>query len=232
MPGAHSSAAWSCELHGGVDGDHAKVGDLLAVAKIHFETDLGAATEAARNELDQYRANAGDTGEWAREVEHVCYGSILGQTLGTEDPSQLDAYGEPCVDFSLDGQTIDECRAAFEDFMMRDSNVPLDRDGEGYRDFTASLAWRFWRAGATLSPRPGRDNPWQRAVDTEMVNAHLGVAGDVSHAEARQSLKRLMDFNVQTATDPACNGGKALIQSMDDSELRNVRPGRRPAVGA
>ena len=45
MPGAHSSAAWSCELHSGVDGDHAKVGDLLAVAKIHFETDLGAATD-------------------------------------------------------------------------------------------------------------------------------------------------------------------------------------------
>ena len=37
-------------------------------------------------------------------------------------------------------------REAFEAWVKLDSTLPIDRDGEGYRDMDVYLMWRAWQA--------------------------------------------------------------------------------------
>lgn len=58
----------------------------------------------------------------------------------------------------------------------------------------------------------GQANPWQLAVDHELVTAHLGIAADgVTREEAAKRLGELIDWHVKVATDPAVNGGFRLM---------------------
>ena len=56
-------------------------------------------------------------------------------------------------------------------------------------------------------------NVWQQAVDRALVNAHLGVAGEVTAEEATKILNDLICWNIQVATDPLTNGGKVLVSA-------------------
>ena len=53
-------------------------------------------------------------------------------------------------------------------------------------------------------------NPWQQAVDHELVTAHLGVAGTATSEEARKALNELICWHIAVATDPQVNGGFSL----------------------
>lgn len=54
-------------------------------------------------------------------------------------------------------------------------------------------------------------NPWQQAIDHELVTAYLGIAkDDVTYEEARRIIGELIDWHVSVATDPLCNGGYSL----------------------
>ena len=71
-----------------------------------------------------------------------------------------------------------------------------------------------------VAPSPLRDahpakaevqpNPWQQAVDVELVSAHLGMAGNVSFADAAKALSELIQWNIDVATNPQTNGGLSL----------------------
>jgi hypothetical protein len=52
---------------------------------------------------------------------------------------------------------------------------------------------------------------WIRAIDEEMVAAHLGIASiDDSYAKAKTKLNSLINWHIATATDPYNNGGYQL----------------------
>lgn len=59
---------------------------------------------------------------------------------------------------------------------------------------------------------------WVRAIDEEMVCAHLGVASaNDSYETAKRKLAILIAWHVQVATDPAVNGGYQLVKISDQS---------------
>lgn len=72
-----------------------------------------------------------------------------------------------------------------------------------------------WNEALALKAQP--TNVWQQAIDHELVCAHLGVAGDVSFAEAVKALNKLISWHVLVATDPQCNGGLSL-QPVDKAQ--------------
>jgi hypothetical protein len=52
---------------------------------------------------------------------------------------------------------------------------------------------------------------WLRAVDEEMIGAHIGVANlSDSYESARQKLNTLIQWHIDVALDPAVNGGYSL----------------------
>lgn len=64
---------------------------------------------------------------------------------------------------------------------------------------------------------------WLRAVDEEMVAAHLGVA-DASddYATAKTKLNTLIAWHIEVATDPAVNGGWKLVPVMPTGAILDV----------
>ena len=56
-------------------------------------------------------------------------------------------------------------------------------------------------------------NVWQEVIDQHLVLCELGVAKDsASYLEARTSLENLIDFYVDSATNPETNGGYSLVK--------------------
>ena len=109
-------------------------------------------------------------------------------------------------------------------------HICLNRKDDGeYRSESAMHQWEAWQARAALAAAPSDHaeqalgmvdadpaadapvNAWQQAVDKELVSAHLGVAGDVTPAEAAKALHELICWNIEVATNPQTNGGKVLV---------------------
>lgn len=69
---------------------------------------------------------------------------------------------------------------------------------------------------------------WLRAIDEEMVGAHIGVvnASD-DYATAKEKLNKLICWHVAAATDPAVNGGWRLVPLEPTEEMlaRTSAPG-------
>jgi len=69
-------------------------------------------------------------------------------------------------------------------------------------------------------------NPYQRAVDTELVSAHLGIADSSdSYDKAKKKLDELIKWHIDVATDPAVNGGFVLapIQQSIQASIEFIR---------
>lgn len=53
---------------------------------------------------------------------------------------------------------------------------------------------------------------WIRAIDEEMVGAHIGVANaEDDYATAKEKINKLICWHVAVATDPVVNGGRQLV---------------------
>lgn len=85
---------------------------------------------------------------------------------------------------------------------------------------------RAMLAAAQKPPEAAPINVWQQAVDNALVNAHLGVAGEVTAEEAEKMLNDLICWNIEVATDPLTNGGKVLVSA--DSISANKPPKAAP----
>lgn len=107
-------------------------------------------------------------------------------------------------------------RQDFEAWCDKNEYDRVERlDGSGYNNEKTKRAWLAWQAGRRAQVAPSSENAtvnvWQQAVDHELVNAHLGVAGDVTAEEAAKALHDLICWNIEVATDPLTNGGKVLV---------------------
>ena len=74
---------------------------------------------------------------------------------------------------------------------------------------------------------PAEAVAWVRAIDRELVNAHLGVANtDDSIEVASAKLNELIRWHVDVATDPRVNGGYKLVEqttpAIDIGKLREL----------
>ena len=56
-------------------------------------------------------------------------------------------------------------------------------------------------------------NPWKEAVLDELAMACMDAPQD---EEPSSIIKRVLDWHVQVATDPAVNGGKVLVPQITD----------------
>lgn len=63
---------------------------------------------------------------------------------------------------------------------------------------------------AQLSARQAAPNPWQQAIDHELVCLHLGVAEDATKESAAKALRELIQCHVEIAINPQTNGGLTL----------------------
>lgn len=55
-------------------------------------------------------------------------------------------------------------------------------------------------------------NPYQAAVDRELISCHLGTANDDDgDTVAGEKLSQVIDWHVSVATDPKVNGGYHLV---------------------
>lgn len=55
-------------------------------------------------------------------------------------------------------------------------------------------------------------NPWQQAIDIELVSSGLGVADEATLDEAREALRELIHWHIDVATNPLVNGGYVLTK--------------------
>ncbi|UBB15482.1 hypothetical protein [Comamonas odontotermitis] len=63
---------------------------------------------------------------------------------------------------------------------------------------------------AQLSARQAVPNPWQQAIDHELVCLHHGVAGEATKESALKALQELIQCHVEIAINPQTNGGLSL----------------------
>lgn len=111
------------------------------------------------------------------------------------------------------GWDAPECTQQHLSDMLRahvDKGDPVD-----VSNFCAFLAARGEGIAALPTPKaePAIQNPWQQAVDHELVVAHLGVANAATQEEAKKALRRLIQWHIDVATNPAVNGGFELKPS-------------------
>jgi hypothetical protein len=80
-------------------------------------------------------------------------------------------------------------------------------------DYTAqSLALKAAKAMQQAETERADANGWIRAIDEDMVCAHIGIAdGSDDYATAKKKLNDLIAWHVAVATDPAVNGGYKLV---------------------
>lgn len=73
------------------------------------------------------------------------------------------------------------------------------------------------------TPQTNGQANWVRAVDEELINAHLGTASaGESYETARRKLGELIEWNIKVATDPAVNGGFELTPVDQSAWLRGA----------
>lgn len=73
------------------------------------------------------------------------------------------------------------------------------------------------------TPQANGQASWVRAVDEELINAHLGTASaGESYETARRKLGELIEWNIKVATDPAVNGGFELTPVDQSAWLRGA----------
>ena len=69
-------------------------------------------------------------------------------------------------------------------------------------------------------------NPWQAAIDDELVAAHLGCTNDeVSYEYAKRRLNELIYWHILVATDPKVNGGYELRKVENVSKTGEIDVG-------
>lgn len=64
-----------------------------------------------------------------------------------------------------------------------------------------------------VTPAPNRHeqrNKWEAAIDDALVVNHLGTTD--SFEDAKEALGKLIQWEIQVATDPAVNGGYVLVK--------------------
>lgn len=67
-------------------------------------------------------------------------------------------------------------------------------------------------------------NIWQEAVNRELIRAELGVVSEASSLEqAERILSELIQWHIDVALNPKCNGGYSL-QPSDDPEYDGWNP--------
>ena len=73
---------------------------------------------------------------------------------------------------------------------------------------------------------------WVRAIDDGMTSSHIGIADDSDQYEqARDKLKRLIAWHIAVATDPAVNGGFALVPVEPTIAMRRAAQDKLAAEG-
>lgn len=74
---------------------------------------------------------------------------------------------------------------------------------------------------AQPAAQPAVPEGWLRVVDEEMVCCHLGVANPTdTYEEAKKKLSELIQWHIAVATDPAVNGGWALVPVEPTKDMR------------
>lgn len=103
----------------------------------------------------------------------------------------------------FDGEGGYDYRSFADNEAFRDEYIK--RNGEKYATWVEPL---YAAPGAQAAVPDG----WLRAIDEELVGAHIGVA-DASddYAAAKENLNKLICWHVAVATDPAVNGGWQLV---------------------
>jgi hypothetical protein len=98
-------------------------------------------------------------------------------------------------------------RAEFEAWYVSNYGENEFLRGSGndfYFNASIDFAYQAWKAGidsseAKLSAVPA-NNPWQQAIDDELVNTHLGIAQDgVTREEAKEKLNNLIAWHIDVA---------------------------------
>ena len=77
-------------------------------------------------------------------------------------------------------------------------------------DLFEQAASEIQQLKAQLSARQAVPNPWQQAIDHELVCLHLGVAGEATKESALKALQELIQCHVEIAINPQTNGGLSL----------------------
>lgn len=63
-----------------------------------------------------------------------------------------------------------------------------------YVDDIIEASWKAWQAALSAVPT---NNPWQQAIDDELVNTHLGVANNgVTREQAKAELNKLIAWHI------------------------------------
>ena len=79
-----------------------------------------------------------------------------------------------------------------------------------------------WDAAIARMRTKSVPDGWLRAIDEALVTAHIGVANaHDTYEQAKAKLDNLIGFNVDTATDPAVNGGYKLVPIEPTQEMIN-----------
>ena len=87
-------------------------------------------------------------------------------------------------------------------------------------DEECRLIRRGWDAAIARMRTKSVPDGWLRAIDEALVTAHIGVANaHDTYEQAKAKLDNLIGFNVDTATDPAVNGGWKLAPIVSTDEM-------------
>lgn len=82
-----------------------------------------------------------------------------------------------------------------------------------HKEFTA-LDMEYWTTMHDQLLDKLVNNPWQQAIDYELVLAGIGIAQpDDSPETCRQKLLELIHWHIEVATDPKTNGGYELTRT-------------------
>mgnify|MGYP000258098809 FL=1 len=85
-----------------------------------------------------------------------------------------------------------------------------------------------WPVLPAASPAPAQPDPWREAIDEELIALDLCISEGESPKDA---VKRLIDWHVQVALDPAVSGdAQALIDR--GAQLRTLTDAEIEAVAA
>lgn len=92
---------------------------------------------------------------------------------------------------------------------MKVGKLPLDTFVRGYSELRRQHT-EIQQLKAQPSARQAAPNPWQQAIDHELVCLHLGVAGEATKESALKALQELIQCHVEIAINPQTNGGLSL----------------------
>lgn len=127
--------------------------------------------------------------------------------------------GMPTSKYERDLRRIVGAQSGIKGLYTDDGEMQGEEDGiniDFMRDEVDSINRKLLELGISRMKKQPAMNPWQQAVDDEMVALHLGVAW----GDPKTCLKALLDWHVSVALDPSVSSDAAALVDRGRAEAK------------